>query len=246
LRGAWWSARDPRARLVYGILLTTAVLAAPVERVIWFLVPAGALVFLVLDGTGRGRLFRGILLLGFLTILTNGFLAGGNPLGPEFLGPFRPSVRGFLLGAGQTLRLAVLASTAAALTSTLGAFDLAASLEWTVRGHQGLRRRVHGLLFPLLLALGLVGSLREETVRVLEIDRLRSGPLRPRGFRALGGILGTWMTAVVERAERLAAVLERRGYHPARPLGFARSYGFLPLDWLLCGSGVLFLVLGMA
>ena len=239
MSGAWWTARDPRARLLFALLLTAAALAAPADRVAWLLLPAGAVALASLDAAGLRRLVRAVVVLALFTAVANAFLVAGPRLGPGWLGPFRPGMDGFLLGAAQGLRLAVLAAAAAALVASTAALDLAASLEWGVRHRPGLRQRVHALVFPGVLALGLAGALAAEAARVREVDRLRAGPLRARGLRALGGLLGAWFAAVVERAERLAAVLTRRGYRPDRPLGFPRVYRLGPGDGLLVLAGVL-------
>jgi energy-coupling factor transporter transmembrane protein EcfT len=236
--GAWWSERDPRARLLFALLLTAAALVTPLDRVAWLLLPAGAMAAAALDGPGRRRLVRAVVLLALFTAVANAFLAGGERIGPAWLGPLRPTAEGFLRGAVQGLRLAVLGAAAASLVASTAALDLAASLEWGVRDRPALRRRVHALTFPAVLALGLAGALAAEAARVREVDRLRAGPLRARGPAAVGGLLGAWFAAVVERAERLAAVLTRRGYRPDRPLGFPRPYRFAAGDALLTAAGL--------
>jgi energy-coupling factor transporter transmembrane protein EcfT len=202
-------------------------------------------VFLLLLGTTGvpaarfGSLLRGVGLLWFLSVVANAFLVSGTRLGPEGLGWARPTVEGLRAGLQSGARLAGLAALGAWLAETTQVLDLAASLEWGTRGTPALRRRVHRILLPMVLAVRLVPALVDEARRLLEVDSLRRGPrTRWAALARLAALSPLWMVLVLERAESLALALTLRGYDPERPRGFARAYRWRVPDWGLFAAGV--------
>jgi len=236
---------DPRAKMAAAVLWSVAVSVAPGGRALWA-VPFGAGLVAVagLDRRVLARVVKGTLLLWALSFLANAFLIGGERIGPEALGWFRPTREGLAAGTAQGGRLAVLAAISTWLVATTGALELAASLEWTVRGRPGLRRKAHRALLPAVLALRAVPLFLEEAERLLAIDRLRGGGTSGlRRLQRLAALVPVWVLGVVDRAESLALTLLLRGYDPDRERGFARSFRFRPRDWALLGCGVVGAVL---
>jgi energy-coupling factor transport system permease protein len=185
------------------------------------------------------RVVKGTLLLWGLSFLANAFLIGGERLGPELLGWFRPTREGLAAGAAQGGRLAVLAAISTWLVASTGALELAASLEWTVRGHPRLRRRAHRALLPMVLALRTLPLFLDEADRLRAVDRLRGrGRTRRDRVRRAASLVPVWVAGVVERAEALALALLLRGYDPAAERSFARGFRLRFRDWVLLGAGV--------
>jgi energy-coupling factor transporter transmembrane protein EcfT len=236
-----WAGRDPRAKVFLALVLSFALAAAPASRALAAL-PV-AFLLLLTAGVGRKRLttvLRFVLVLWGLSLAANAFLVPGHRLGPGGLGWARPTAEGLALGVSQGARLAALAALAAWAAATIRIFDLAGSLEWTVRGVPGWRRRVHRAFLPVVLALRLVPILGGEAVRILDVDRLRRGPRRGLGgLRRAAGLAPVWVVTVVERGEALALALTLRGYRPDAERGFARGYRMGPWDWSLVGAAAL-------
>jgi energy-coupling factor transport system permease protein len=235
-----WAGRDPRAKTFFALAAGSALAIAPATRA-WVALPA-ALALLLSAGIPTARLvslLRGVALLWFLSMIANAFLWGGPRLGPEALGWARPSAEGLQSGFLHGARLGGLAALGAWLGETTAALDLARSLEWSVRNLPAIRRRVHRAVLPLVLALRLVPLLVEEARRLVEVERIRRGPVgRWTAMRRLARLSPLWMVLVVERAEALALALTLRGYDPERPRGFARRYRWAPPDWGLFALGV--------
>ncbi len=237
---SFWADRDPRAKVFLALLSSVALAAAPAGRALTAL-PV-TLLLLVSAGVGFRRLasvFRLLIVLWGLSLVANAFLTPGHRLGPGWLGWVRPSAEGLRLGAVQGARLGALAAVAAWAVGTIRAFELGGSLEWTVRGAPGWRRRVHRAFLPVVLALRLFPILGTEAVRILDVDRLRRGPRRGlSGLRRAAGLAPVWMITVVERAEALALALTLRGYRPGAERGFARGYRMGFWDWSMVGAAV--------
>jgi len=221
-----------------GILLSLALLTADPRAglvVLPFLILLAAS---ALDLRRLAGLARAVALLWTLTWIVNAFLAPGERVGPETLGWLRPSREGLRAGALQGARLAGLGAVGAWTAAVVGALELSSSLEWTVRRWDPIRRRVHALAFPAVLALRLVPLMIEEATRIRAVERLRGGPIR--GIGALGryaGFFPAWLSAILERAQGLSLALTLRGYRPDRRRGFARRYRFAPSDWGLLALG---------
>ncbi len=227
----FWARRDPRARLWVGLVLSFALAAAPVDRALWALPAAFALA-----ATAGPRRLWGVLraaaALWALSLAVNAFLVPGQRLGPAGLGWLRPTAEGLLLGLGQGARLGALAAVASWIAGVLGALELAASLEWTVRARPRWRARVHRTLAPLVLAVRILPLLVDEARRLAEVDRLRRGPVRgPAALLRPARLAPAWMVLVLERAEDLALALSLRGYRPAGERGFARAFRPGAADW---------------
>ncbi len=241
-----WRHLDPRSKTLAALLICGALTLASADRAAWGLLPAMLLVATAgLDRRRLGALVRAVLFLGVVALVVNGLLVPGERMGPSGLGWLRPTREGLQVGATQFLRLAALAGVTTWLVVTTGILDLASSLEWSVRGLPALRRRVHALLFPIVLALGSVTALQGEARRLLAVDRLRRGPRT--GFarvRRVAALVPLWLVLIVERAEALALALELRGYRPGRERGFARAWRFGVGDWALvtAAGSVAFLV----
>jgi energy-coupling factor transport system permease protein len=235
-----WASRDPRAKTFFAIAAGLALAIAPAARV-WIALPA-ALLLLLSTGVPAPRflsLLRGVAILWLLSMVANAYLWGGPRLGPEALGWLRPSAEGLKSGFMHGARLGAMAALGAWLAECTGVLDLARSLEWTVRNLPALRRRVHRGLLPLVLALRLIPLLVEEARRLLEVERIRRGPVgRWTAMRRLARLSPLWMVLVVERAEALALALMLRGYDPERPRGFSHRYRWVLPDWGLFALGV--------
>jgi energy-coupling factor transporter transmembrane protein EcfT len=97
----------------------------------------------------------------------------------------------------------------------------------------------------VVLGLRMIPLFVEEAGRMLEVDRLRSGPEGRRGrLRRLAALGPVWMVTVVERADALALALTLRGYRPDVERGFARAYRWRWTDWglmALGGAGIAYL-----
>jgi energy-coupling factor transporter transmembrane protein EcfT len=234
-----WSALDPRSKTLFALAVSFALAVAPGTRVLLALPVAG----LLLWGAGLTRhrlvaVVKAAAALWILSFAVNAFLISGTRVGPQFLGPIRPTWEGMQVGMGHGARLAALGAVSAWAAGTIGALELAGSLEWSVRRFPGLRRRAHAALFPVVLSLRLIPLLGEEATRLLEVERLRGGDWKGKGRARRVARLGpAWMSAVLDRAEGLALALTLRGYRPDRERGFARSYRFGGWDWLLIGVG---------
>jgi energy-coupling factor transporter transmembrane protein EcfT len=233
-----WEERDPRAKALLVLAPALAVLVAPPERAL--ITALAAFLLLALSAPHRlGGALRTALFLWILTVAANGFFTPGDRIGPDALGGFRPTREGLAAGWGQGGRLAALAALGAWAAAKTRAFDLVASLEWSVRGWPALRRRVHRALMPLALALRLLPAFVAEARRLLEVDALRGGPRRGWGaVRRVLGLAPLWVTVVVRRADALALALIVRGYRPERDRGFARAYRFAAADWGLIGASL--------
>jgi len=231
---------DPRAKVFLAAALSLGLVLASPSRA-WIGLPAAALLAgSALDARGLRAWIRAVLVLWGITIVCNAVLVGGERYGPESLGGFRPSVRGVGIGLVQGARLAGLAGLSAWLLAVTAPLDLAASLEWGVRGREGVRRRVHDLLLPVVLALRVLPLFVDEGERLLAVDRLRGGSRGGlRGVVRAARLAPAWMTAVVERGEQLALAMTLRGYRPGAPRGFAREYRLGPGDAFLTGVGLL-------
>jgi energy-coupling factor transporter transmembrane protein EcfT len=206
------------------------------------------LVFLLTAGLDRSRLLKvgtAVAVLWLLSFLANAFLVPGARWGPEALGWARPTHEGMAAGLSHGGRLAGLAFLSAWVTATTGALDLAGSVEWSVRAWPRLRRAAHRAVLPVVLGLRMIPVFAEEAGRLLEVDRLRTGPAGRRGrLRRLAGLGPVWMVTVIERADALALALTLRGYRPGVERGFARPYRWRWRDWglmALAGAGVVYL-----
>ena len=239
-----WQKRDPRATTFFAIAISLSLVLIPPVRA-WFFLP---LVIFLLVGAGVTRstfvaLLRAVFALWLLSFVFNALLIPGPRVGPEWLGPVRPTSTGLRAGLDHGARLAGLAGLGTWLATTTSVLDLAASLEWMTRGIPPVRRTLHRALLPVVLAVRLVPLLVDEGRRLLEVDRLRRGPQgRLRAFLRLARLAPLWMVLVVERAEILAQALVLRGYDPERERGFARAYRFAVIDWMLVIVGTLTLV----
>ena len=235
-----WAGRDPRAKLVLALVLSLALAFAPTRRVLPVLPVAVLLVASAgLDRRRLAALGRAVLLLWGLSLAANALFMPGPRLGPEVLGPLRPSVSGLAMGVEQGARLAVLAAVAAWAAATLGALELAGSLEWTLRRWPRLRRRAHRSLFPAVLSLRILPLVLREAQRLLDVDRLRGGRRRGReGLKRVAALAPLWLVSVVERADDLALALTLRGYRDGGERTFARRYRMAPLDWGLVAAGL--------
>jgi energy-coupling factor transport system permease protein len=236
-----WGGRDPRAITYFAIALSVLLVLVPAVRA-WFFLPL-IVYLLVTAGVPREKfaaLVRAVLALWILSFVMNAFLIPGPRVGPEWLRFLRPSTTGLRAGLDHGARLAGLAGLGAWLAATTGVLELAASIEWSVRGWPWLRRQAHKALMPIVLAVRLVPLLVDEGRRLIEIERLRHGSLgKGRAVKRLAQLLPLWMVLVVERAERLAEALVLRGYDPERPRSFARGYRMGVLDWGLVLFGTL-------
>jgi len=236
-----WGARDPRAKVYFAIALSLLLVLVPAIRA-WFFIPL-IVYLLVTAGVPRDRflaLVRAVLALWILSFVFNAFLIPGPRVGPEWLQWFRPSTTGLRAGLDHGARLAGLAGIGAWLAATTGVLDLAASIEWSMRGWPWLRRQAHKALMPIVLSVRLVPLLVDEGRRLVEIDRLRHGASgKGRAVKRLAQLAPLWMVLVVERSERLAEALVLRGYDPDRPRSFARGYRMGVLDWGLVLLGTL-------
>jgi energy-coupling factor transport system permease protein len=237
----FWSRLDPRSKVLVLFAGSAALAAAPVSRV-WLALPFTA-ALLLSAGLSRARLgaaLRGVAVLWLLSLLVNGFLVAGERLGPQALGWLRPTREGLSAGLAQGGRLAALTALMGWGMATLGALELAGSVEWTVRRVPALRRRAHRALLPVVLALRMIPLLLDEAERLLQVEALRGGPWRGRGrLRRAARLAPLWVFSVIERAEALALALTLRGYRPERSRGFARTYRWGGGDWLLVGAGAL-------
>jgi len=235
-----WTGRDPRALTAVAVALSLGVVAAPAGRAC--LVLPGVLVLLLTAGAGRhrlGQLLRAVLVLWLLSFLANAFLIPGTRVGPEFLGIFRPTLEGAAAGLRHGARLAALTGLGAWAAVTVSALDLAASLEWGLRGIPPLRRQAHRALVPIVLALRMLPAFLLEAERLLEVDRLRGGPRRGlAGVARIARLAPVWMVTIVDRAEALALTLTLRGYAPEVERGFARTFRFGWIDWGVLVLGV--------
>jgi energy-coupling factor transport system permease protein len=237
----FWRARDPRAKVLAAVALSFALAVAPGPRVLAAL-PVTALLLLT-AGLGRPRLLaalRAVAVLWLLSLLANAFLIPGDRIGPELLRWARPTREGITAGLAQGARLAALTAVASWAAATTRTLELASSLEWSVRGIPGLRRRAHRALLPIVLSLRMLPLLLDEARRLLDVDRLRQGPRRGwRGARRVAGLGPVWVLLVVERAEALALALTLRGYRPDRERSFARDFRLGALDWGLMAATAL-------
>ena len=228
-----WRDRDPRAKTYFAIVISLLLVFVPAARA-WFFLPL-IVYLLVSAGVPREKfmaLVRAVLVLWVLSFVFNAFLIPGPRVGPEWLRVLRPTTTGLRAGIDHGARLAGLAGMGAWLAATTGVLDLAASLEWSVRGWPWLRRQAHRGLMPVVLAVRLVPLLVDEGRRLIEIERLRHGASgRGRAVKRLAQLAPLWMVLVVERAEGLAEALLLRGYDPDRPRSFARGYRMGVLDW---------------
>ena len=236
-----WQNRDPRAKTYFAIVFSLLLVLVPATRA-WFFMPL-VLYLLVTAGVPREKfiaLLRAVLVLWLLSFLFNAFLIPGPRVGPTWLGWLRPSTTGLRAGLHHGARLAGLAGVGAWLAATTSVFDLASSLEWSVRGWPWLRKHAHRGLMPIVLGVRLVPLLVDEGRRLLEVERLRHGSAsKGRAVRRLAQLAPLWMVLVVERAEALAQALVLRGYDPDRPRSFARGYRMGVLDWGLVVLGTL-------
>jgi energy-coupling factor transport system permease protein len=236
-----WQNRDPRAKTYFAIAQSLLLVLVPAIRA-WLFLPL-IVYLLVTAGVPRDKfiaLVRAVLALWILSFVFNAFLIPGPRVGPEWLRWLRPTTTGLKAGLDHGARLAGLAGIGAWLAATTGVFDLAASIEWSLRGWPWLRRQAHRALMPIVLAVRLVPLLVDEGRRLVEIERLRHGaPQKTRAIKRLAQLAPLWMVLVVERAERLAEALVLRGYDPDRPRSFARGYRMGVLDWGLVVLGTL-------
>lgn len=236
-----WRNRDPRAKTYLAIVISLLLVLLPATRA-WFFLP---LIGYLLASAGVPRekfvaLVRAVLVLWILSFVFNALLIPGPRVGPEWLRFLRPTTTGLRTGVDHGARLAGLAGIGAWLAATTGVLDLAASLEWSVRGWPWLRHQAHKALMPVVLAVRLVPLLVDEGRRLIEIERLRTGSAsKGRAVKRLAQLAPLWMVLVVERAEGLAEALVLRGYDPERPRSFARGYRMGVLDWGLVLLGTL-------
>jgi len=220
-----WRDRDPRAKTYFAIAQSLLLVLVPASRA-WLFLPL-ILYLLITAGVPREKfvaLIKAVLALWLLSFIFNAFLIPGPRVGPEWLKVLRPTTTGIRAGLDHGARLAGLAGLGAWLAATTGVLDLAASLEWSVRGWPRLRRQAHKVLMPVVLGVRLVPLLVDEGRRLIEIDRLRSGSQgKGRAIKRLAQLAPLWMVLVIERAEGLAEALVLRGYDPDRPRSFARA-----------------------
>jgi len=236
-----WRDRDPRAKTYFAIAQSVLLVLVPASRA-WLFLPL-ILYLLITAGVPREKfvaLIKAVLALWLLSFIFNAFLIPGPRVGPEWLKVLRPTTTGIRAGLDHGARLAGLAGLGAWLAATTGVLDLAASLEWSVRGWPRLRRQAHKVLMPVVLGVRLVPLLVDEGRRLIEIDRLRSGSQgKGRAIKRLAQLAPLWMVLVIERAEGLAEALVLRGYDPDRPRSFARAFRMGVLDWALVLFGTL-------
>jgi energy-coupling factor transporter transmembrane protein EcfT len=230
---SFWKNRDPRAKTLAALVLSFALAMAPVSRTL--IVLPGVLILLLTTGMGRGQIWKVIqatLLLWGLSFLANAFLMPGIRVGPEGLGWLRPTEEGIRAGFGHGARLACLTALSAWVVSTTGALELSRSLEWGVRGIPPLRLAAHRALLPVVLSLRMIPMFTQEAQRLLDVDRLRSGPRRGvEGARRIARLAPVWIVTVVDRAEALALALTLRGYRPEGHRGFATGFRMNWADW---------------
>lgn len=229
----FWRSRDPRAKTLSALVLSFALAVAPVSRTL--IVLPGVLILLLTTGLGWSRIWKitqATLLLWGLSLVANAFLMPGVRVGPEGLGWLRPTEEGIRAGFGHGARLACLAALSAWVANTTGALELSRSLEWGVRGIPPLRRAAHRALLPVVLSLRMIPMFTQEAQRLLDVDRLRSGPRRGLGgARRIARLAPVWIVTVVDRAESLALALTLRGYRPGGHRGFAMGFRLDWADW---------------
>lgn len=228
---------DPRAVVALGLLLTVGVCLAETGTL---LVSLPILILgMVLSRTDLSvwRFVRAILVIAAITLVANGFLIPGERLGPDSLGWFRPSQEGLAIGFRQTLRLTNLILISSWTVHHVDAMDFLASLEWSVRAWPRLKRLVHQVVLPIALAMRMIGTLRDEGERILQVQKLRSHhKIRFRAFKAM---LPAWVLSVVHRGDDLATAMQIRGYHPDQGRLYLRHFQFGFPDWSLVLLGVL-------
>lgn len=241
----FWRERDPRAKAWFAVVGSFALAAAPGGGAL-LLLPVPVLMLLTSGISPRrlGKVLAGVLVLWGLSFAANALLLPGTRVGPEALGWLRPTREGIEAGFSHGARLAGLAFLSAWVVEVTGALDLAGSLEWTFRRVPRLRQAAHRALLPVVLALRMIPMFLDEARRILEVDRLRSGPRRGLGgVRRVARLAPVWMVTTVERAEALGLALSLRGYRPEAARSFARPYRLGVWDWGLVAAGAAFAVL---
>lgn len=237
---AFWTRFDPRGKVVFLVGVTAAALVASPRLLGMVFIPG---LLLLCAGGGPIRLRRALAAaaaLWVLTVLWNALFHPGTRLGPEWLGPLRPSVAGARAGAAEGLTLVALAALGGWAAFAVSAFEVIGSVEWSVRRSPRLRRRVHELAFPTLLALRLIPLLVEEAGRLGEVERLRFGPRSPfRRLARIPALAPLWTLGALDRAHDLALALRLRGYRAEADRGFVRTYAFRAHDAALSGLGLL-------
>ena len=234
------SSLDPRTLALAALSLTVSILIADPGLAVWLWIPVWAAGLLVLSPRMLRGAAKAALLMSAITLVVNGFLVGGERVGPEALGPFRPTKEGLEIGIVQAARLSALVVVSVWGMARISGMDLAASLEYTVRGVSSLRGPVHRFVFPLMLAARMIPVMREEGVRLHQIQTLRRGPgAGPMSITGLVSLVPAWLSMVVERAEGLGLALTLRGYRPDRVPAPVKSYRLHMLDWLVIAGSCL-------
>ena len=197
---------DPRARILVAVALSIVVAWAE-----WFVVPAMALVTVILwmplSGLTVAMALRRLLPLNLLMVLLALVLpltTPGTPLWP--LGAPHVSREGLQLAALITLK---------GNTIVLAILVLLGSIDATTLGHALSHLRVPGKLTHLLLfTVRYLDVLHREYLRLRAAMRVRG--FRPRmdrhTYRSYGYLAGMLLVRGFDRSERIVAAMKCRGF----------------------------------